>query len=143
MGQIIEHRGIIDEIVANRIQVLISQQTCCSECQAKEVCVPAENNQLFIEVENDHPAYKKGDKVVVFGEKTIGLQAILLAFVFPFILILSTLLILKPFDFNEVLSGSIALFVLVPYYVILSFFNKKIKARFKFDIRKEDEERNS
>jgi len=42
MNQIIEHKGIIQNIQVNQIDVLISQQSACSECHAKSVCTVAD-----------------------------------------------------------------------------------------------------
>ena len=139
MTQIIEHRGIINKIDNNRIQVLIVQQTACNECQANGVCFTAENGTKIIEVENSDSVFNEGDKVILFGKKSNGLLAVLFAFVLPFITILISLFILNYFIANEVISGAISVGMLIPYYVILSFFNKKLKSKFKFEIRKENE----
>lgn len=136
MGKLIEHSGIIDKIENNRIQVLINQQTSCSECQANGVCIPYDNGKKIIEIENSDPIFKQGDKVIVSGQKLIALQSVLLAFVIPFILIIITLLILKSFDIPEIISGIISIVMLLPYYFILSFFNNKLKMKFKFEIKK-------
>jgi len=74
---------------------------------------------------------------VLSGRQSIGLQAVLLAFVIPFVLILITLIVLQLFIASELVSGTLALLVLIPYYGVLSLFNKKMKATFKFEIRKD------
>ena len=137
MAQLIEHTGIINGIEDNLIQVLIVQQSACSECHARGSCTAADKKEKIIEVESTDRTFKAGDKVILFGRQSIGLQAVLLAFVFPFILILSTLIILQSFVVNETVSGTLALLVLLPYYGILSFFNKRLKAKFRFAIRKD------
>ena len=136
MNQPIEHSGIINEINPERIHVLINQQTACSDCQAKEICFSTGKDQKIIEVDNTSPILKVGDNVIVFGKKSIGLQAVLLAFVLPFILIFITLIILNLFFANELISGGMSILILIPYYGIISMFNKKIKLNFRFDIRK-------
>ena len=64
-------------------------------------------------------------------------RAVLIAFVIPFLLILISLFILRSYVSSEALSGTIALSVLIPYYIILSFFNKKMKTKFQFHLKKE------
>jgi len=139
MTQIIEHCGIINKIYTNRIQVLIVQQTACNDCQANGVCFTTENDSKIIEVENLESGFNVGDKVILFGKKSNGLLAVLFAFVLPFILILFSLFIMNYFIANEVISGAISVGMLLPYYLILSLFNKKLKSKFKFEIRKEIE----
>jgi positive regulator of sigma E activity len=137
MAQMIEHTGIINKIEDNLIRVLIVQQSACSECHAKGSCTVADKMEKIIDVESTDRTFKTGDKVILFGRQSIGLQAVLLVFVFPFVLILITLIILQSFVANEAISGALALLVLIPYYGILSFFNKRIKAKFRFEIRKD------
>jgi len=137
MSQIIEHTGIVNSIEGNIIRVLIIQESACNACHAKGACSASDQDEKIIEVENSDPTFKVGDGVVLYGQRSIGLQAVLLAFVIPFILILFTLLVLRPFVSSEAISGTLALSVLIPYYIILSFFKNKLKAKFQFFIRKE------
>jgi len=137
MAHIIEHSGVINEINSDRIQVLIIQQTACNECHASSVCTSADKETKIIEVESSDPDFKIGDNVILFGKQSIGLQAVLLAFVIPFILVLVSLIIFHSFVSNEIISGVVSLLLLVPYYLILSFFNKRLKTKFKFEIRKD------
>ncbi|MDD4971168.1 MAG: SoxR reducing system RseC family protein [Paludibacter sp.] len=137
MAHIIEHNGVINEINNDRIHVLIIQQTACSECHASGVCTSADKETKIIEVESSDPDFKIGENVILYGKQSIGLQAVLLAFVIPFILVLVSLIIQQSFVTNEAIAGVVSLLVLVPYYLILSFFNKRLKAKFKFEIRKD------
>jgi sigma-E factor negative regulatory protein RseC len=140
MDKLIEHSGIIDKIENNRIHVLINNQAGCSECQANGVCLTFDSDKKIIEMENSDSIYKPGDQVILFLEKSTGPQSVFLAFVFPFVLILFTLLILKSFVVNELISGAISIAVLIPYYCILSFFSEKLKTKFKFNIKKVSED---
>ena len=139
MAQLIEHSGIINKIDNYSIHVLIEQESACSECHASGVCNAADKENKIIEVERSDQQLQVGDKVILFGKQSIGLVAVLLAFVIPFVLILITLIILRATGTNESLSGGISLAMLIPYYSILSIFNKKLKTKFKFEIKKEYE----
>jgi len=137
MSQIIEHTGIINHIEGSHIRVSIVQQSACSDCHAKGACTAADMDEKYIDLESSDASFKIGDRVMLYGQSSTGLIAVLLAFVLPFLLILITLFILRYYVANEILSGAIALSVLIPYYIILSLFNKKMKARFRFYIKKE------
>lgn len=136
MNQIIEHKGIIQNIQVNQIDVLISQKSACSECHAKSVCTVADKVEKIIEVESIDSSFKVGDEVILFGQQSIGLQAVFLSFVIPLVLILITLIVLKFISVNEVISAVMALLVPVLYYIVLSFFNPRLKNKFKFEIKK-------
>ena len=136
MNELIEHNGIIYKIDVNWIQVMIVQQSACGDCYAKGTCTVSDKQEKIIEVENSDSSFLVGEKVILFGKQSIGLQAVFLAFVMPFVLIISTLLVLQLIVINESVSGAISILVLVPYYLTLSFFNKKLKSKFKFGIKK-------
>lgn len=136
MGQIIEHSGVISQINGKHITVEIIQVSACSGCHAKGACTAADQSEKFVEVEYDGDDLKPGDAVTVTGQASMGLFAVLLAFVIPFVLILITLFVAGFFTDNEALSGSVALLILIPYFLILSLFNRKLKSKLKFYIRK-------
>ena len=136
MGKIIEHSGIIHQIDGKHIRVQITQTSACSGCHAKGTCTAADMKDKYIDVESTNSNHQIGDEVTLYGQSAMGLFAVLLAFVLPFLLVLGVLFILNHFmDNEEVLAGAIALGALIPYYIILSFFNTKLQAKLKFYIK--------
>lgn len=133
----IEHAGIIESIQDHRFRILIIQQSACIDCDAKGACSLYDQQEKIVEVESFDSSFKIGEKVLLLGKNSFGLLAVFLAFVMPFILILIILIILQSIMSNEIVSGGIALFILVPYYLILSLFNRKLKTKFNFEIKKE------
>jgi len=136
MSQLIEHAGVIHQINGKHIRVQIFQESACSACHAKGACSAADMKDKYIDVESDGFDYKIGEQVTLYGQSSMGLFAVLLAFVIPFLLILLTLFILKNYTDNEAISGSVALGTLLPYFIILSFFNSRLKSKLKFHIKK-------
>ena len=136
MSQLIEHAGVIHQIDGRHIRVQILQESACSSCHAKGACSAADMKDKFVDIESDGSDYKVGEQVTLCGQSSMGLFAVLLAFVIPFLIILLTLFILKNYIDNEAISGSIALGTLLPYFIILSFFNSRLKSKLKFQIKK-------
>ena len=137
MSQKIEHSGKIIHIDEKNVQVSIIQKSACSDCHAKGACSASDMDEKIIDVTTTDTSYKVGDKVLIVGQSSLGFFAVLLAFVIPFLLILLSLFVLRLYTDNEALSGIIALSVLIPYYLILSQFNSKLKNKFQFHIEKE------
>jgi len=136
MSEIIEHSGIIQNVNGKHIQVQIVQMSACSSCHAKAACTASDMDDKLIDVEAESTDFKVGETVILYGQSSMGLFAVLLAFVIPFLIILLTLLILNNYTDNDALSGSIALGTLVPYFFVLSRFNTKLKSRLKFQVKK-------
>lgn len=135
MSKIIEHSGIIHQINGKHIRVQITQESACSACHAKGACTAADKQDKYIDVESAHSNYQIGEKVILYGQSSMGLFAVLLAFVLPFLLILGVLFILNNYMDNEALAGTIALGALIPYFMILSLFNTKLQSKLKFYIK--------
>ena len=136
MSQKIEHTGIITNIFGTKVQVQIVQLSACSSCHAKGACSASDKDEKFIDAEVTDTTFKIGDQVNLIGESSMGLFAVLIAFVIPFLLIIISLFILRSYTTNEALSGTIALGVLVPYFIILSLFNKKLQNKLKFTVER-------
>ncbi len=134
MSKKIEHTGIIRHIEGKKVKVEIIQMSACSSCHAKGACTAADMDEKIIDAHSNNPNLKVGDAVNIYGENGSGLFAVLLAFVIPFTLILITLIVTGHFIQNEAISGLISLSVLVPYFIILSLFNNKLKKKFTFYI---------
>lgn len=136
MAQKIEHTGIIIEKNGDKIKVQIAQLSACSSCHAKGACTASDVDEKIIDAEVTDNSLKAGDQVKLTGETSMGLFAVLIAFVIPFLLILTSLIVLRSFTPNEAISGTISLGILIPYFLILSMFNKKLKNKLKFTVEK-------
>lgn len=135
MGQEIEHMGIIHAVHGRNIQVKILQVSACSGCHAKGACSSADMDEKFVDVDAEGRKFEVGETVTLYGQASMGYLAVFLAFVLPFLLILAVLFLVGQFTSNEIVSGALGLGILIPYYIILSLFNKKLKSRLKFRIR--------
>lgn len=131
----IEHEGIITNINGHHIQVKIVNMSACSECHAKGACSAADMQDKIIDIHQDIADIKPGDKVMITGEKRTGKQAVLLAYVYPLIVVLTALTTIYILTENELTAGIAALGSLVPYYLIIALFKEKLKNRFSFQIK--------
>ncbi len=136
MSERIEHSGFVTRVDGKNIQVQIIQMSACSSCHAKGACSAADMDEKFVDVESTDDTLRIGDMVNIVGESSTGLLAVLLAFVIPFMLILTSLFFLRNIVPNEAVSGTVSLALLIPYYIILSLFNKKLKRKLQFRIEK-------
>lgn len=136
MDNEIEHLGVVHQVTDTHIQVQILQQSACSGCHAKGACTSADMDDKYVDVEiKDTSKYKVGEHVTIYGKTSMGMFAVLIAFVIPFLLILVELIVLGNYFQNETTNGLIALGSLVPYFVILSLFRNKLKNKLKFQVR--------
>ena len=134
----IEHKGRIESIDGNKINVNFLAMSGCASCHAKGVCSAADMQEKSVEVFDFTNQYKLGEEVNVTLKQSLGFRALFLGYVLPFILILFILIILSAITKNEAISGIGALSVLVPYYLVLFLLKDKIRKKFTFTINKID-----
>ncbi len=137
MSENIEHEGTIVRIENGCAYVLIEQQSACAMCHAKAICAASDSAEKIIETRiGDNKNFAVGDRVMIVGQKSLGMKAVLLAFVVPFFIFMATLYIAQTLTNDEVVSGTSALLSLLPYWAILALFRKRLSATFRFTIYK-------
>ena len=138
MQNTIEHQGVIISIDGKVAHVKIEQTSACASCHVKSVCGASEKSEKIIDANLMDTSLKIGDQVTVIGQKSLGIQAILLAYVLPFVLIVVILFFANIFTTNELVIGTCALASLIPYFAVLRLMRNKIQAKFQFYAIKKD-----
>lgn len=134
MDKTIEHQGIIKQIEGGIARIQIIQLSACAGCHAKNACSASDMSEKIIEVPYEGKSYKVGDQVRIIGSTAMGWKAVGYAFVLPFILLMSALVIATEAGVDELIAGSLALAILAPYYLILFLFKDKMRKKFTFRI---------
>ena len=134
----IEHPGVITNIDSSKIKVNITTYSACSSCNAKGICSISDVKDKMVEVPNTGDFFV-GQEVQVILNQTLGFKALYLGYVQPFIVVLITLIITSSLTRNEVLAGLISLGALAPYYLVLYYYKEKIRNKFTFAIKKQEQ----
>jgi len=133
----IDHIGIIQEISDKIVRVKIENQSACAGCHANGACSMADVKEKYIDINTPiKENFNIGEKVNVVCDEELGFIALFWAYIFPLILIFTTLIIGNFFTEDEKIYGGLSLIVLVPYFLILRLFKNKLKKRFSFRIDK-------
>ena len=136
MSESISHRGIVERIEGDVVFVRIIQRSACSGCHAQSMCSASEMKEKIIEITDESGQFKVNEPVVIYGQSSMGLQAVLLAFVLPLILVVFAIATGTNLGWDETTSGLVGLSLLAPYYGILYLFRDKLKKRFIFTLKK-------
>lgn len=136
MTNIIKHRGIVENIKGSHVQVRITQTSACASCSVKGHCNASESKEKLIDVfDTKASSYRIGEEVMLYGTTSMGMQAVLLAFGVPFVILLITLFVaMRLTDGNELKSAFISLSALVPYYLIIYMYRNKLCKKFSFTL---------
>ena len=139
----IKHDGIVIAVNGDgTVLVRIVQTSACAACKAKAMCASAESKEkeilaLFVGEEAKRQDIKLGDEVVVMLQQKMGWKAILLAYMLPFIVMMTVVAIGNGLlGIREEVIGTAALCAMGVYYIVLGFFKDKIQKDFSFTARK-------
>ncbi|MCD4724516.1 MAG: SoxR reducing system RseC family protein [Bacteroidales bacterium] len=131
----ISHPGIVEQVTDDKIIVKIIAMSACSSCHAKGMCNVADMEEKIVEVRKiPHRDFQKNDQVTVSMKKSLGSRAVLLGYIFPFVLMIATLLLVLFLSGDEGVAGLSAILILIPYYWLLYIYRSKLKSTFSFTI---------
>ena len=132
----IKHLGIVENIQGSHLSVRIVQTSACAACSVKGHCSSADSKDKIIDIIDTAAAsYQVGENVMVVGETSMGMQAVALAFIIPFVLLIFTLFLFMALIENELYAALLSLAVLVPYHYILWLNKTRLKQKFSFTIK--------
>ena len=133
---LIDHLGTVDHIEGDVAHVKINSESACSACHAKGVCGAADQEEKFLDVPLSGASYKTGEQVHVQVARRLGFKAVALGYFYPFLLLMAVLILLILIGVSELKAGSLALLSILPYYLLLYLFRKRIESTFTFSIKK-------
>lgn len=133
---LINHEGIIEEIEDDVAHVRIDSRSACAACHAKGACGAADQENKYLDIPLRGVAYNTGESVQVQVARRLGFKAVAFGYIYPFLLLMAVLIGLSLAGVNELRAGMIALLSLLPYYLALYFFRKRIESAFTFSIQK-------
>lgn len=132
--EVIQHQGIVKEVSGNILKVSLMVNSGCSSCQVKNACSLSEKKEKIVEVPASGLPYRPGDPVTVSFQQKKAAEAIMLAYVMPFLLAFAMLTLTWGATGNELLAGGLALAALLPWYTLLYFMRHKLKSRFSLNL---------
>ena len=138
MADIIKHRGIVEKVEGSHVVVRIVQTSACAACSAKGLCNASESKEKQIDVYEVNASYQIGEEVVLCGTTSMGMRAVFLAFGIPMLMLLVALFVtMRVTDGDALVSSLVALFAVVPYYLVIYFMKDKLNKTFSFTIEKQ------
>lgn len=130
----IEHEGIVQKSDNKSVTVKISSESACSGCHAEGLCSLSGKEDKIIDILGRYNV-TPGQTVTVLMKKSMGYSAVMLGYVVPLILVIALVIILGSMSLPELITGLGSLAVLVPYYLLLWLFRKRINNNFRFTIK--------
>jgi sigma-E factor negative regulatory protein RseC len=140
MAKGVEHEGVITAISKDVISVEIISKSACSACHAKGMCSASDMKNKVVDVPLTTylitEDYKVGERVMVTLEESLALNAVLLAYGVPLVLLIISLVGLSSFVESELVVGLSSIAIITIYYIILYFLKEKLERVYNFTIHR-------
>lgn len=134
------HEGIVRDVKAQTIEVVIYSHSACSACHAKGACGMSDIKQKVIIAERPAFEIKAGERVVVYAAMGNAVYSVVMAYIIPSILIVSAIFFLVRGGVSELTAAVASLVLLGGYFWALYLFRNKIGKKIKFTVSKKDQD---
>lgn len=132
----IEHSGTVIGVENGVLKVEILNSSACGACSAANMCSASEKRRKVVDVlPEDGVDYAVGDVVEFVGEESMGVKAVVIAYVVPTLLVVGGLVLGHLAGWGDGASALAGLFPLVPYYIALNLLRHKLDRSFVFKTR--------
>ena len=137
MGEVVYHPGKVISVSEGEVLVKIERGGACSGCSNKTACQFGDSSEHIIPIKTPYASsYTEGEDVSVSIKGSLGLKAVLYAYMLPLILLLAAFMVLRLFIASELLQISLAVIPVVMYYIGLYKLRNKLDKTFNFQISK-------
>jgi sigma-E factor negative regulatory protein RseC len=131
------HKGIVKKISGNRLFVEIERHTACSGCHAKGACSAFNKRDEVIPISVAEPnLFKVGEIVQLSIKRSLGAKAVVIAYLCPFLVLITGLFLTYYFTKNELLSVGVAFGATVLYYLFIKKIDSRLQKQFSFFVSK-------
>ena len=131
MNGIITHPAKVTKVTGATVEVKILAESACASCRVRNKCGMGESREKLLVVETPEASF-----VEVHTDQVMGVKAGFFAYMLPFLLVLTALLILLQTGSREVVAGTVSLCILGIYYLVLYLFRSKLSKEIVFKIKK-------
>lgn len=137
MKEVVNHVGKIVSATQNEVLVQVERGGACAGCSNKTACMFGDSTTQVIPIKTSHASsYVAGEEVTVSIQGSSGLKAVWYAYILPFILLITTFILVRLFIDSEPLQILFAFVPVALYYFILYKTRDKMDRKFNFSISK-------
>ena len=114
------HEGIIQKIEGQQITVKMVVDSACAACHAKGICGAADSQDKVVVAKNvNDESFSVGERVQVELRQTLAFQAVLIGYLLPFVVLMTTFCLMSYFVKNELIDVSVSFLATILYYFIV------------------------
>ena len=131
------HQGTVREIKGALLFVEVERSAACASCHAKGACLASQRKDEIVPVYTDEPeTFQIGEIVQVSLKRSLGAKAVVIAYLFPFLVLALGLFLTYYLTKNELLSIGVSFGATALYFLFIKKMDNKFKKQFSFFVSK-------
>ena len=135
MEKVVQHDGVVTEVLHGTVRVQIHTVSACASCEAHSKCGFADSKDKTMDINTpDWQQYHVGDLVNVTVGSNRGLQAVAIAYILPSLLLLTIFATLTTMHLSEGWVALITLLGVAFYAGILYLCRHRLQRKFTMTI---------
>lgn len=135
------NEGTVSAVDDKYIYVEITVLSACSGCHVNSICLSSQRRGELIKIDNSgDETFHVGESVIVYMQEKLGTLAVFIGYLFPFLILAGTFILIYNLTLNELLGFVVAVSLTAAYYGIIALINrkKKIDRQFIFSLKKRE-----
>lgn len=134
----IQHRGVVESIAQNVVNVKVQKEGACAGCHAKALCGEKGEDRIIEVHTTNAEEYTVGERVIVALEQgKMSLTSLLWAYLLPLVVLLGVLFTAHALGLSDGPAAIASIVAIAIYYVVLYLIRGYIERKIKFTIIKE------
>lgn len=129
----ISHIGIVQSVDGQEVTVKMTVESACAACHAKSLCGVSDSKDKIVKAVNVSDAhFEVGEKVNVEMRQSLAMKAIVICYLLPFIVLITTFCVMSYFCQNELVNVLVTFAAVAAYFFFIWLFNHKIERNVTF-----------
>ena len=129
----ISHIGIVQSVDGQEVTVKMTVESACAACHAKSLCGVSDSKDKIVKAVNVSDAhFEVGEKVNVEMRQSLAMKAIVICYLLPFGVLLTTFCVMSYFCQNELVNVLVTFAAVAAYFFFIWLFNHKIERNVTF-----------
>lgn len=129
----INHTGIVQSVDGHEVTVKLTVQSACAACHAKSICGVSDSKDKIVKaaIVCDEQ-FEVGEKITVEMRQSLAMKAIVICYLLPFIVLITTFCVMSYFCQNELVNVLVTFAAVAAYFFFIWLFNHKIERNVTF-----------
>ena len=137
MKDVVSHAGKVVSVSDTHVFVKVERGSACLGCKNKSACQIGDAKDEIMSIKTaEASSFSADEEVQVLMRTSLGMRAVLYAYLLPLVVLLAAFLAIRQFTSSEIVQVLGAFVLVAAYYFVLYKLRGRLEKRFQFFVGK-------